>query len=108
VVKTSSSGAVTYLHDGPQVIADADASGRIHATYAYGLGIDEVLAMRRSSKSHYYSQDGLGSVTGLTDEAGSLVEAYDYDAYGQPGKSSALGNRYMFTGREVYVHRAGV
>jgi RHS repeat-associated protein len=107
VVKTSSSGAVTYLHDGPQVIADADASGRIHATYAYGLGIDEVLAMRRSSKSHYYSQDGLGSVTGLTDEAGSLVEAYDYDAYGQPGTSSVLGNRYLFTGRE-YEPEAGI
>lgn len=111
VAKRSSSGAVNYVHNGAQVIADVDASGSIQATYAYGLGVDEVLAMRRSSKSHYFSQDGLGSVIGLTDEAGALAEFYDYDAYGKPGTSSGLGNRYMFTGREyepeaeIYFYR---
>ncbi len=30
----------------------------------------------------YYAYDGLGSVRGITDAAGDLLETYDYDAYG--------------------------
>ena len=41
----------------------------------------------------------LGSVIGLTDASGNLVEAYRYCIYGQPLQTSTVGNPCMFTGR---------
>ena len=49
---------------------------------------------------------------GLTDTTGNLVEAYRYNAYGQPLQVSTVGNPYMFTGRRfdsetgLYYYRA--
>jgi RHS repeat-associated protein len=57
----------------------------------------------------YYHQDGLGSVTQLTDSFGNVVEKYAYDIFGKatitnqsnsPQSISQFGNRYLFTGRE--------
>jgi RHS repeat-associated protein len=77
---------------------------------AVGAGTDEVF---------HYLRDDLGSVVGLTDAAGVLVERYVYDPYGQAyiGKldeaggmtfmdgqgvafeASSLGNPWMWTGQ---------
>jgi len=65
--------------------------------------------MLSSGTSYYYHQDGLGSVTAITDSTGNLVESYRYDVYGTPTilapdsrllTSSAIGNRLLFTGRD--------
>jgi RHS repeat-associated protein len=67
---------------------------------------------------YYYQQDHEGSVTHLTDGSGNVIETYRYDAFGAPTinggalTASALGNRFMFTGREyaakfgIYEYRA--
>jgi RHS repeat-associated protein len=67
----------------------------------------------------HYLRDVLGSVTGLTDAAGNLVERYMYDPYGKPlierwnpvlsqweesigpagGPASAFGNPFLWTGQ---------
>ena len=49
----------------------------------------------------YYSMDGLGSVTGLTDSAGTIEVTYTYDAFGNiVDQVGTGGNRYTYTGRE--------
>ena len=35
-----------------------------------------------SEKHYYYHQDGLGSVTASSDEAGNTIEKYEYSVYG--------------------------
>jgi hypothetical protein len=35
-----------------------------------------------ASETHYYLTDGLGSTLALTDEAGDIVNTYDYDVFG--------------------------
>ena len=55
--------------------------------------------MQVGTTRYYYLFDSLGSVIGLTDANGSLVEAYRYNMYGQPLQASTVGNPYMFTGR---------
>lgn len=102
-----------YLYDGDQVIEERDGSNAVTATYVYGPGIDEPLTMTRNNQTYYYFQDGLGSVTDLTNAAGEVVESYAYDPYGQPTPAvSAVGNPYRFTGREydadtgLYYYRA--
>ncbi|MBA5873202.1 MAG: DUF4157 domain-containing protein [Nitrospira sp. CR1.2] len=49
----------------------------------------------------YYHQDGLGTVTELTDSNGSVAKAYAYDAYGNILESpGTLEQPYTYTGRE--------
>ena len=49
----------------------------------------------------YYHQDGLGTVTELTDSNGNIAKAYVYDAYGNILESpGTVEQPYTYTGRE--------
>ena len=99
--------------------------GQTRAIYINGLYVDEPLQMRRKGAAgapdsvYYFHRDDLYSVVALTDSTGAVAERYDYDDYGAPtflnpdgsvqlkagstteaSNSSALNNRYLFTGRE--------
>ncbi len=113
VAKTVAGATTYFIYDGDEVIADYDGTGALNAEYINGDTIDEVLAMERGGNTYYYHQDGLGSVTELTDATGALAENYTYDPYGNPSViNSTISNRYRFTGREfdeengIYHYRA--
>jgi RHS repeat-associated protein len=82
------------------VIAEYDGAGQLLRKYIYGPGLDEPVLMHAGATRYYYLFDSLGSVIGLTDATGILVESYRYSPYGQPLQASTAGNPYMFTGRE--------
>ena len=42
------------------------------------------LQQSRTSGQYTFHADGLGSTLALTDQAGSVVERYSYDAFGAP------------------------
>ncbi len=100
ISKTTLSGTTKYIHDGVRVIQEEDESGTTLASYIHGIGLDEVLIMKRTGQDYYYSQDGLGSVTDLTDLSEDVVDSFTYDAYGLPSNLSTVGNPYLYTGRE--------
>lgn len=84
--------------------------------YVHGAGVDEILTKGTSAGSVYYQQDGLNSVTGLTNDSGQVIESYAYDVYGSvtilnspfiPQPSSLVSNRFLYTGRE-WVAEAGL
>jgi len=61
----------------------------------------------------FYHQDGLGTVTELTDSNGAVAKAYAYDAYGNLLESpGTVEQPYTYTGREfdsesgLYYYRA--
>jgi len=64
--------------------------------------------------SYYYHADGLGSITGLSDAPGTMVQTYGYDAFGNVTVSGSgnVSQPFMFTGREydsetgMYFYRA--
>jgi len=68
--------------------------------------------MSRDGSTYYYTFDGLGSVTELTDSSQNVVESYKYDAFGNLQTSPATGNPYTYTAREydsesgLYYYRA--
>ncbi len=71
--------------------------------------------MVRGTTTSYYNADGLGSIIALTDSTGAIVERYRYDVFGQVQitdaagnlrSSSAFGNRFLFTGRELDAETA--
>jgi RHS repeat-associated protein len=111
VSKTVNGVVTNFIFDGQEVIGDYNnADGSVIAQYVYGNELDEVLTMQKGATTYYYHYDGLGSVREILSATGSIAERYDYDPYGKTTiysasngviATSAIGNRYMFTGREM-------
>jgi RHS repeat-associated protein len=116
IYKSSSSGTSVYAYDGDNLIEETNASGAAVARYSQNVDVDvldEPLAMLRSSATSYYNADGLGSITSLSNSAGSLAQTYGYDSFGkQTSSSGSLTNPFQYTGREfdtetnLYFYRA--
>ena len=121
---TKTVGGVTtkFLYDGADLLAETNAAGTtITARSLYSPGIDEPLELKRGTTTSSYSADGLGSIAHLTNATGAITEKYTYETFGKLTiknaagttlTTSALGNRFMFTGREwdsetgLYYYRA--
>ncbi len=102
-----------YVWDGQNLVADVDSTGGLQRAYIYA-GLDCPLALVSYSDSvatvYYFLTDRQGTVHGIADTNGNLVEQYRFDAFGRlegvfdgSGKSlvqSAIGNRLLFHGRE--------
>lgn len=107
-------GQTNYMvYHGGHVVAEVNAAGTLLKSYTHGPGIDNILAMTiyegETAGTYYYLRDHLGSVIAITDSSGSMVEQYRYDAWGRvsvfdangdPIAMSAIGNRYLWQGRE--------
>jgi len=101
IYKSSSSGTSVYAYDADNLIEETNASGAVVARYSQTQNIDEPLAMLRNSATSYYHADGLGSVTSLSNGAGSLAQTYGYDSFGkQTSSSGTLTNPFQYTARE--------
>ena len=126
-------GTIGIYYDGWQVVEERDGADALKQQYVYGNYIDEPLVLDRnldaddnatgpSDQRLFYHQNTLYSVFALTDATGSVVEGYQYDAYGQqtvfaPGASGSLefggenvtglggstrvANPYLFNGRRL-------
>ena len=114
---------VNYLYDGAQVIEERDGDFEPVRRFVYGPGIDEPVSIHdvTSGQTYFYQRDGLGSVTGLVDSEGNVIERYRYSPFGKlqiyDGNwnqltGSTVGNPYFFTGRRydpesgLYYYRA--
>lgn len=113
IYKSSSSGTSVYAYDGNNLVEETNSSGSAVARYSQGLNIDEPLAMLRSGATSFYDLDGLGSVTSLSNSAGSLSQTYSYDSFGQQTSSTgSIINPFQYTAREydaetgLYFYRA--
>jgi RHS repeat-associated protein len=96
-----------YLYDGRNLLEEVDTSGNVVARYtdsAHDAGswqLDQPLAELRSGTTIYYQQDGLGSVTSLSNSTGTFVNTYTYDSYGKLSASTgAAVNPFQYTARD--------
>jgi YD repeat-containing protein len=113
IYKSSSAGTSIFAYDGDNLIEALDQNGNVVSKYAQGQNIDESLAESTSGATSYYEQDGLGSVTSLTNGAGALAQTYTYDSFGNlTASQGTLTNPFRYTGREfdsetgLYYYRA--
>jgi RHS repeat-associated protein len=126
--QNGSSTTTNYLYDGADTIEERDQNGNVlarclisQAPLAGDLGalscrttnIDEPLAESRSGTTSSYQQDGLGSVTTLTNSSGAIANSYTYDSYGNlTASTGSITNPFRYTGREfdtetsLYYYRA--
>jgi RHS repeat-associated protein len=102
-----------YVYDGEDILLEYDGANTLLARYTHGPGVDEPLAMSRGGSNFFYHQDGLGTVTDLTDGSGTTAQSYAYDAYGNiVQQTGTVENPYTYTGREfdaetgLYYYRA--
>jgi RHS repeat-associated protein len=101
IQKSSPLGTTNYLYDQKNLVAEVDSSGNVIARYTQGKGIDRPLAQLRSGTTSYYQQDGLGSVTSLSNSASALAGTYTYDSYGKATASTGTPtNPLQYTARE--------
>jgi RHS repeat-associated protein len=117
VSRTINGDETTYVYDGWTLINEYDSYGIEDAHYIHGPAIDEILTHNATlGGAAYYTQDGNGNVTTITSSSGAVQERYTYDVYGTPTittstgvivSSSAVGNRFLFTGRE-YLAEIGL
>jgi RHS repeat-associated protein len=105
-------GPTIYLYSGLSLVEELDGSGNILARYTQGRTIDEPLAELRSGTTSYYEQDGVNSVSSLSNAAGALANTYSYDSFGKATSTGTLTNPFQYTGREfdsetgIYYYRA--
>lgn len=110
--KIVDSAAVWFCYDDEDIIAEYNNSGVLLKTFYHGQGIDEPIAMVAASQTYYYTFDGLGSVSELTDPSAVTVESYAYDSFGNLQSLPATANPYTYTSREyeaesaLYYYRA--
>ncbi|MGB8592983.1 MAG: RHS repeat-associated core domain-containing protein, partial [Candidatus Acidiferrales bacterium] len=113
IQKISPTTTSIFAYDRDNLVETVNASGGVVARYAQAPGTDQPLAMERGTTTSFYEQDGLGSVTSLTNAAGTLAQSYTYDSFGNTTNSSgSLTNFFRYTGREfdtetnLYYNRA--
>ena len=113
IYKSSTSGTSVYAYDGDNLIEETNATGGVVARYEQTQNIDEPLAMLRSSATSYFHADGLGSITSLSNAAGSIANTYTYDSFGKlTASTGSLVNPFQYTAREsdpetgLYYYRA--
>lgn len=113
IQKSGPLGATNYLYDGiyieSNVIEEVDANGNELARDVQGKGIDQPLAEFQSGTTSYYEQDGLGSVSSLSNSAALLANTYAYDSFGKlTASTGTLVNPFQYTGRDTIPRPASI
>ena len=114
IEKEVDSVVTQYIYDNEDILLELDGSNNIVARYTHGLGIDEPLILEKTGSSFFYHADGLGSITELTDTAGTVAQAYTYSSFGkiESEQNPTFDQPYNFTAREfdpeteLYFYRA--
>jgi len=91
-----------YIYDNEDILLELDSSNNITARYTHGPGIDEPLIMERGGQSFFYHADGLGSITEISNQAGTVVQSYTYSSFGkiESQLDPSFVQPYAFTARE--------
>jgi len=117
-------GETHYYYNGWHVLSEYDWADNSESRLRYFIYgptfIDEVIMMYNDNNSndYYYAHDMQYSPVGLISKDGTVVERYEYDAYGKctflasdfttldPQKSTK-DNPYLFTGRRLDILDGG-
>jgi RHS repeat-associated protein len=121
-MKRKLNGVSSYrVFQGEHWIAEYTASNVNIGTAIYGNDVDELIARGYNGVPYWYFPDRNGNISVVLNTAGGVLESYRYDAFGAPSffnatggsiTQSAIGNPFLFTGREwdhafgLYEYRA--
>ena len=102
IEKVANGQTKRYVYDGEDILLEYDGANVLQARYTHGPGIDEPIAITKAGSTYFYHQDGLGTVTELTDASGAVAKAYAYDTHGNiVEQTGTIETPYAYTGREL-------
>ena len=83
VSTTTLEGTTRHVYDDNwQVLADLDEHGNVIASYTWGEGIDNFLAVKVGGALYYPLTDIQGTIWGYVDSQNNVVACWRYDAWG--------------------------
>ncbi len=92
-------GSYSYKYNTLGIEPGLERDGSGVFTYYTRTPGGELLGFRRNGARYYYLFDGLGSIMGVTNSSGSVVNTYRYDPYGAIQYSSEqVAQLYRFAG----------
>jgi RHS repeat-associated protein len=106
------SGVTTkFLYDGNALIAEYDGAGNLLRRYVHGSRLGEPLVWLEGSgtaDSRFFHANEVGSITSVSDSAGSTRSINKYDPFGGRSTSNtAYAGRFGFTG-QAYLAEIGL
>ena len=80
----SGTGTVTteHVYSGSTLLMDLTSSNAIQTRYLAGTSANEWLRQDSSGNTYWYETDRLGSVIGVTNSSGTMVDTITYDGFG--------------------------
>jgi RHS repeat-associated protein len=96
----------TTLYLGAYEVVTHNHNGKITTEHKHYLGDDNLYTKTATgAKSYYFLKDNIGSVTGITDEIGTILQRFSYDPFGkqvqtQGVKQNPVITHQGFTGHE--------
>ena len=113
IQKQGGNGTTSYIYDGLNLLEELGVNGNEVARYSEDGKIDEILTSTREGVASFVEQDGLYSITSLSNGIGTISDTYTYDSFG--GLSASAGdtmNPLHYAGRDfdsesgLYYYRA--
>jgi len=77
-----------YVYDGEDVFLELNSSNNVVAEYTFYPGTDHVHSMKRGGEMYFYAQDQQGTVLGLFDDEGAVVNKYRDTPWGNVESTS--------------------
>ncbi len=101
-------GSKNYIYDtSGNLKAEADASNTITATYIWG-GDRLLIKKLANGTQYYYIYNGHGDVVQITDNAGNIVNSYEYDEWGNiTSQTETIENEFKYAG-QIYDSETGL
>jgi len=101
-------GSKNYIYDvNGNLKAEADASNNITATYIWG-GNRLLVKKLADGTQYYYLYNGHGDVVQITDNAGNIVNSYEYDEWGNiTSQTETIANEFKYAG-QIYDSETGL
>ena len=102
---TSTTTTGYHYNNNGQVIAESNASGQVTAQIIWG---HQALARKIGNNYYYYLYNGHGDVVQIVDEAGTVVNSYQYDVWGNVlSQQETIDNPLKYCG-EYYDPESGL
>lgn len=101
VEKTVAGQTTRFAHDGSDLMLAYDGTGTVTSRFVH-RGLDLPVSVETGGQVGFYLGDHEGSIRFVTDAAGTAVNQYEYDAFGNTVVAQeTLANPFTFTGREL-------
>ena len=107
IEKKTNNVTYQYVYDNDHIIEEY-ANGALNFSNIFAGKLDDIVFRSGNGTGYFYMKDHIGSIRGLADSNGNIIEHYRYEPYGQPNildpswqsqSSSTVENPYMFTGK---------